>query len=922
VSLQRSAVAMSPPASETDGAAGDAGLSRTGRGDEDIVIFEGCFSWLAAWCMMIWILAFIVSMVLMVLSTRGSAFEMISEEISFIKELNPPYGPKEQPNVDATMREINQPFRYRLPQTALFYSLAASSLGLFTVSYFTSYMLLEDQGSKRVMDIGHVIKKGVKVYVGKTTHLIMFFLFFGGWYVFTTAGWQSLICFVTGAILNIISARTGVSVTVQGQTRLAHALNHELFDALQIGIRTGSIGGLLATSLGLGGMAGMWLLIKDTMSLSGFGSGASIVSFYLRVGGGIFSKGADIGADLIGQVHDHSGDEEREVDNLSRRMTALEEQRQARAAMGLADDEKEDLMDELRAMEEEMRDIATHLHPIDYLDAVGENINDVSGTCADLFESMVLILSTSAIIGTKGSPAPHFYAALPFWIVASGKIGCSLVAYYVHAHERFSSQRIRWSLRANLFCVVIFVQAVQIFVSFKEFLAGTIDATRLWHFSVVSFLGQLAPEVCVLFGEFFTSIDYTPVRSLALNADLGIVQVVLQGLGQGFLSTGFPAGAMIVIVVVTWSLEGHYGLCLLSAASVSGTGFQGGIASYGAIATNAHKIVHLTTYATMTRHRANVCCALGDSTAHAGNTVSAINAFSAVFNVALTLLAQTYTVLDQNYMMITGSILSNFSQAGLVCGVVMTMLFSANTMMSCLATSQAFMKFCKDNKDVQKIEKLPFPQSHIRPLKILANFGTVTSMRMVISPMINTLACPMIGGFFLGTKGLLFLISGSNVLVLCFSIFLMNSGQSWVAARKFVLFGLLKVPDGEGGMQVMGPSSFHYQNLGIGEQIGGPFEDTTGPAMNNFIKFVAVFAFVTGGSGQLYNEEPDSTYMAGFAVVAGSLTLIIFSRFGLNLILNFVTKIMKEQRKRRAYEEGTQVAVVLEEEEEEDNFDM
>merc|ERR1719183_536549 len=148
-------------------------------------------------------------------------------------------------------------------------------------------------------------------------------------------------------------------------------------------------------------------------------------------------------------------------------------------------------------------------------------------------------------------------------------------------------------------------------------------------------------------------------------------------MGQGFMSTGFPAITMVLVVVVTWQLQGHYGLALLSCSSVSGTGFQGGIASYGAIATNAHKIVHLTTYHSMTRHRANICAALGASTAHAGNTVSAINAFSAVFNVAMCLLARAYTRIDQNYMKVTGSILSEWSQAGLVTGVVMTVLFAA-----------------------------------------------------------------------------------------------------------------------------------------------------------------------------------------------------------------------------------------------------
>merc|ERR1719230_1767661 len=136
-------------------------------------------------------------------------------------------------------------------------------------------------------------------------------------------------------------------------------------------------------------------------------------------------------------------------------------------------------------------------------------------------------------------------------------------------------------------------------------------------------------------------------------------------------------------------------------------------------------------------------------------------------------------------------------------------------MISCLDTSRAFAKYCKESRQVNRIQKLPFPQSHIKPLKILTNYGAVISMRMVISPMINTLVCPMVGGFFLGTKGLLFLISGSNVLVLCLSLFLINSGQSWVAARKFVLFGLLRTPAGE----IIGPDSPHYANLGVGESI-------------------------------------------------------------------------------------------------------
>lgn len=863
------------------------------------VIFEGRFSWGAAWCMMIWILCFIANTVMMVLSLRGPPIMFISEEVSFIKEHMPPYGPDDQPVGVEITREINQVFRYRLPETALFYSLAAASLGLFTVYYFTSYMLLEDQGSKRVVDIGVVINKGVTSYLRRVTPAVYIFIFVGGWYVYATADEGALLCFIVGATLNVVSARMGVSTTAQGQTRLAHALGHELFDSIQIGIRTGSIGGLLATSLGLGGMAGMWLIIGDTLSLSGFGSGASIVSFYFRVGGGIFSKGADIGADLVGASDEMRLAEDKIVYELQLRMADLEESRRERSRQGLHEDD-EDLKDALKRMDGEIQDIASMLHPIDYIDAVGELINDVSGTCADLFESMVLILSTSAIIGTKAAGIPHFNSALPFWIVASGKIGCSLVAYYCHVHERFTSQRIRWMLRANLLLVILFVQLVQVATSFREYMSGNLTFTTFWHFFVISVMGQFAPEICVSCGEFFTSVDHIPVRSLAMNADLGVVQVVLQGFGQGFLSTGLPSAVMIVTVVITWILQGHYGLALLSASSVSGTGFQGGIASFGSIATNAHKIVHLTTYHSMTRHRANICAALGDSTAHAGNTVSAINAFSAVFNVTLTLLAQVYTTLDQNYLDITGTILSNYSQAGLVTGVVMTMLFAANTMISCLDMSRAFAEYCKNNKHVQRIDKLPFPQSHIKPLKALTAYGSVISMRQVFSPMINTLAVPMTAGFFLGVKGLLFAITGANVLILCLSIFLINSGQSWVAARKFVLFGLLKSPEGN----TIGPDSVHYANLFVGESIGGPFEDTTGPALNNFVKFLGVFAFVTGGPGGMYDELPNNTWPLGFLVVMTSTSMIFFSKVGLKYVLKLISFIRKSQEQQKAIEEG------------------
>merc|ERR1719401_3238289 len=153
------------------------------------------------------------------------------------------------------MRDVNEPFAYLLPQVPLFFCLASASWGLFTVSYFTTFMLLEDKGHKKVVDICNLVSKGVAVYLERTIPVVCVFLFFAGWYVFVTAGWGTLSCFICGASLNLISARVGVSMTVHGTGRLAHSMGGHLPEALQIGVRTGSIGGLLATSLALGGMS-------------------------------------------------------------------------------------------------------------------------------------------------------------------------------------------------------------------------------------------------------------------------------------------------------------------------------------------------------------------------------------------------------------------------------------------------------------------------------------------------------------------------------------------------------------------------------------------------------------------------------------------------------------------------------------------
>eukprot|EP00913_Durusdinium_trenchii_P004682 g4347.t1 len=732
---------------------------------DEVVIVEGVFSWFAAWMMMLWLVVCICSLTMAVLTFQGEGIERISEERS-----------------DGGGR-------------------------LMAVGW----------GTSRAVNINMLIAEGVHIYMSRTFPVILLFLLSAGGYVYVSSGWGTLACFCAGAFLNLLSAWIGVRTAVQGTCRLATVMGENLSRSVQIGMYTGSIGGLLSTSLALGGMAGMWFWALDTSLLSGFGSGACLVSFYLRVGGGIFSKGAELGGDLVGEMNESKVDEERRVFELQQRMA---------------------------------------------------------------------------------------------WRMTKKTLWMSCGCW----KKRCTTCARSLGLRPRQRCYPVAVK-------------GSDNPAR----------GPVT-RFCVITGEYFTSPDYWPIRSLATNSTNGVVQVILQGLGQGFLSTATPAILMVLAVIITWGLQGHYGLALLASSSVSGTGFQGSIASFGAIATNAHKQVHLTTYDSLSRNRANILATLGDIAMQAGNTISAINAFSAVFNVALTLLAETYTARNLDYQDVSGSPLSEWSQAGLVLGVVMPFLFTGETTVSCLETSKAFMRFCKESDTVGKISQVPFPQSHLRGrslspkatepvracsvesgVRILSSFGTITSMRLVFSPIIHSMICPLLGGFFLGTRGLIWLLSGMNVLGVCLSLFLINSGQSWVSARKYVLFGRLK------DRRAVGPDSAQYGHLGVGEMIGGPLEDVSGPALNNFVKLVAGpwidVADVHFTTRLTEEEDPETTWAFGLIALFGSFILLALARCILSCILDCLTKYMEKRErqkldKQRAKEEEEQQRLQEEEDEE------
>merc|ERR1719440_490680 len=220
------------------------------------------------------------------------------------------------------------------------------------------------------------------------------------------------------------------------------------------------------------------------------------------------------------------------------------------------------------------------------------------------------------------------------------------------------------------------------------------------NYILITALGLIAPEICASLCEIFTSVGCPPVAWIAGNADLGMTQVILQGLGQGFVSAGVPSVVNIIVQIVAFRLEGFYGLMLLACASQACTGWQATLAAYGAVANNANRMVHLTTINEMAHHRSNVCAMIGTTTSHTGKCVAGQNAFFATTSLLGALLADKYTSLGKNFKQTVGQELSAYTRAGLLAGIIFTMLFIANTLTSCIQMAKKLVSFCRGNADV------------------------------------------------------------------------------------------------------------------------------------------------------------------------------------------------------------------------------
>ncbi|MDU5110333.1 MAG: sodium-translocating pyrophosphatase [Clostridium sp.] len=683
--------------------------------------------------------------------------------------------------------------------------LLCSVLGLLFSAYQGRSIMKEDEGDEKVRSIAIKIRKGANAYLkrqykGVTIFfVIMFFIFL----IMSFFGYVSIFVpfsFVIGGLLSGLSGFIGMKVATQANSRTTTAAKKSLNGALKISFKSGSVIGIVVVSLGLLyiGLGFLFLdwyyrdlseaerILQVTTNILTFGIGASSMALFARVGGGIFTKAADVGADLVGKVE-----------------------------VGIPEDDPR--------------------NPAVIADNVGDNVGDVAGMGADLYESYVgSLISSSALavaagLSTKGAVVPLLVAAL-------GVVASIFSTFFVKAKEDSSQKNLLKALRRGVYISSVIVAVGSYFIVREVLGAENIGV----YFSILS--GLFAGILIGFFTEYYTSDTYKPTRNLASMSETGPATIIIGGLSLGMASTAIPVVIVAVSVLISFNLSGGaqdfnlglYGIAISAVGMLSTLGITLATDAYGPIADNAGGIAEMSDQNPEVRRRTDALDSLGNTTAATGKGF-------AIGSAALTALAFIAAYKDSIENIVKSgtsnfefnlSILNPQVLIGLFIGGMVTFLFSSKTMDAVgRAASKIVVEVRRQFKEIPGLMEGKGEPDYESCIDIC----TKSAQRELITIAIISVATPVIVGIILGPNGVAGLLAGATVTGFAMAIMMSNSGGAWDNAKKYIESGVLG-----------GKGSECHKAAVVGDTVGDPFKDTTGPSINILIKLMSMVSIVFG----------------------------------------------------------------------------
>ena len=652
-------------------------------------------------------------------------------------------------------------------------------------------VLRTPEGNEEMKRISAAIRAGASAYLKKQYAgvAIFFAVVFAILLVLYFVGLLSSIfvpfAFLVGGVFSALAGFIGMKIATASNARTAHAASQSLNKGLRVAFSAGGVMGFVVVGFGLLYISGAFYALyaatggnAEAMSAAmiTFGMGASAFALFARVGGGIFTKAADVGADLVGKVE-----------------------------VGIPEDDPR--------------------NPAVIADNVGDNVGDVAGMGADLFESYVgAILSCATLACAAGFGLTGM--ALPLILAAVGIFASIIGSLFVRTRENTSQKSLLGALRRGTWISSALIAALS-YPLVRYTLGTQLDrpfTERMGPWLAI-LAGLLSGVLIGYFTEYFTSDTYKPTRRLAATSETGAATIIIGGISLGMLSTVVPIVIVGAAIIAAFSFSGIYGIGLAAVGMLSTLGITLATDAYGPVADNAGGIAQMAHLPEEVRERTDALDSLGNTTAATGKGF-------AIGSAALTALALIVSFIEliPSGVNFSLKITDPYVMVGIFVGAVLPFVFAALTMDSVGKAAQSIVKEVR--RQFREIAGLMDGTASPDYASCVA-LCTSAAQKEMILPSVLAVASPIVLGFFLGVSGVGGMLLGSTVSGFILAIMLSNAGGAWDNAKKYI----------EGGA-FGGKGSESHKAAVVGDTVGDPFKDTSGPAINILIKLISVSAIV------------------------------------------------------------------------------